>query len=631
VRTSHAIALALLALLYTLVNCPKPLTIDDSAYYYYAAHIARDPLDPYGFTVFWWQWPDPANEVLAPPLLPYWWALAIRLFGEQPFLWKLWLLPFSLLFVFALHALARRFARGLELPLVGMTVLSPAFLPSLNLMLDVPALALSLSGLALFLRACDRRSFLLAMLAGVVAGLAIETKYTGFLGPAAMVLYALLSRRFSLALAAVAVGCAALVFVGWESFMHQAYGSSHFLYHYKQSGGTPLWQKVEWFALPLVTLLGALAPAVACLGLAALGRGWKTISGAVGLVMLAYAVVTATATPIPFSRLVDKASRLVDKASPEPADEGIAELWLEQITPHFPHKLSPEEAVFTILGGLTCIVLAAVAWRLCRPIHGLLLARLGWWRAQRLTWFLVLWLGLEVAGYFALTPFAAVRRVLGVMVVSTLLTGRLASLACRSPRRRGLVYGIALGSAVLGLGYAAVDFREAQAEKDAAEMAARLIRQQEEQERAGFRPESVAVTAGASEAGLPAALPWAAVGLSGGEHTIWYVGHWGFQHYAEGAGMVPVVPDRSMLRPGDWLVVPWGVHQQMIVIDLARADVICDYPSADAPDEDPWPYRTIMCFYSDAAGVPLRHRDGRRLAVRIYRVRAAFIPQTPSE
>src|SRR5438067_723116 len=147
-----------LALALTALNAMKPLQIDDTAYSYYARQAARRPLDPYGFEVFWYQYPQPANEVLAPPLLPYWWSFAVRLFGEQPVLWKLWLLPFSVLLVASLATLCHRFARGLELPLLTMTVLSPAILPSLNLMLDIPALALSLLAVCIFLRACDRSS-----------------------------------------------------------------------------------------------------------------------------------------------------------------------------------------------------------------------------------------------------------------------------------------------------------------------------------------------------------------------------------------------------------------------------------------------------------------------------------------
>src|SRR5262249_44026136 len=156
------------------------------------AQMAEHPLDPYGFliTETFAQRPLPAQTVLAPPVLPYWWALALRLFGGQPFLWKLWLLPFNLLFVTSLYAVFRPFPRGADLPLLAMTVLSPTFLPGLNLMLDVPALALGLSALALFWRACDRRSPALAALAGLVAGLAMQTKYTAFLAPAAMLLWA---------------------------------------------------------------------------------------------------------------------------------------------------------------------------------------------------------------------------------------------------------------------------------------------------------------------------------------------------------------------------------------------------------------------------------------------------------
>src|SRR4051812_44652937 len=94
--------LLLLALAYTLVNAAKPLTVDDTPSPAYAVQAARRPLAPYGFSVYWWGSPDVAGEVLAPPLLAYWWAPAIRLFGDNPFLWKLWLLPLVVLLAYAL-------------------------------------------------------------------------------------------------------------------------------------------------------------------------------------------------------------------------------------------------------------------------------------------------------------------------------------------------------------------------------------------------------------------------------------------------------------------------------------------------------------------------------------------------
>ena len=79
-------------------------------------------------------------DVLAPPVLPYWWAVAIRLFGRQPWVWKLWLFPFCLILTTSLQAIFRRFAHGLETILLWLTAFSPALLPGINLMLDVPAL-----------------------------------------------------------------------------------------------------------------------------------------------------------------------------------------------------------------------------------------------------------------------------------------------------------------------------------------------------------------------------------------------------------------------------------------------------------------------------------------------------------
>src|SRR5439155_19609652 len=87
-----------LAVAFTLLNAIKPLHIDDTAYYYYARHISQHPLDPYGFEILWYSQPQSANTVLAPPVLPYWLAPAVRCFGEQPFWWKIWLFPFALLF-----------------------------------------------------------------------------------------------------------------------------------------------------------------------------------------------------------------------------------------------------------------------------------------------------------------------------------------------------------------------------------------------------------------------------------------------------------------------------------------------------------------------------------------------------
>ena len=338
-RTCPHKLLLLLALAYTLINAFKPLTIDDTHYHSVAAQVAQHPLDPYGYAAFWWANPEVANEVLAPPLLPYYWAPAIRLFGERPFLWKLWLFPIAVLFACALHALYRRFARGLEVPLVALTLFSAIFLPTFNLMLDVPALALSLGAIALFCRACDRVSFGLAAAAGLVAGLGMETKYTAVLAPATMLLYALCLGR--LRLWPVAAVVAAQVFLGWEFLMACLYGESHFLLHLRERAGAD--PDVVHKMTALVTNLGSVAWPIALVGLVGLGVRWRglAVAGAIGLA--AYAGV------ICFGGEWQRSEKIFG-----PSDATHA-------------AVSSEELIFGTLGVSGALLGVAVLWQLTRP------------------------------------------------------------------------------------------------------------------------------------------------------------------------------------------------------------------------------------------------------------------------
>src|SRR5260370_38672833 len=107
----------------------------------------------------------------------------MRLFGESVPLLKMWRLPFAVILSFALFALLRRFAPGMEAPALVATVLSPAVLPAFNFMLDLPELALALAAVAIFLRALDSRSTAQAIAAGLVPGLAGPTQHTRRLLP----------------------------------------------------------------------------------------------------------------------------------------------------------------------------------------------------------------------------------------------------------------------------------------------------------------------------------------------------------------------------------------------------------------------------------------------------------------
>ncbi len=140
---------------------------------------------------------------------------------------------------------------------------------------------------------------------------------------------------------------------------------------------------------------------------------------------------------------------------------------------------------------------------------------------RRDAWLLASWLGLTSLFVIVLSPFVAVRHVLLVVpaVVWLLLCADLLA-------RPGWALGL---TAVLGI---VVAFGDAQ-EADAYRQVARRLAEEE-----------------------------------GATH---YVGHWGFQHYAEEAGLRPYVPGQTVLSPCDVLVRPRNVDQPPILEeDLTR-------------------------------------------------------------
>jgi hypothetical protein len=174
---------------------------------------------------------------------------------------------------------------------------------------------------------------------------------------------------------------------------------------------------------------------------------------------------------------------------------------------------------------------------------------------------------------------------LGVALASLLLCGRAAVASLGSERARRAVRGpLALGSA-LGLLFAAADFADAVAVRDAVA-------------RASLRLE--------------------ALGAGKGPRRVWYLGHWGFQFYAERAGMKAVVPGHSRLRRGDWLVVPEGVSTPAIRAPGAssRPDRI-EVRSASPWSTHPWAYMGPL---------PIAPRSVAQIRVRLHPVLRAFVP-----
>jgi hypothetical protein len=457
-------------------------------------------------------------------------------------LWKWWLLGVNWLFVFSLQKLFSRFTGKYAPVLLTMTVLSPVFLPSVNLMIDIPALALGLAALVLFMKTVDGNLQWLALPAGVLAGLAMQTKYTAFVVPGAMLAYGLVHARHRQGLTAATVAVA--VFAAWEVVTLFLYGESSFLCNLHQQDRNPT--KYLHLALPLLTLMGGVAPALGLLGLAALGARCRlVITGAI-VIALAFILV----------------------------------LFVPQTQANLTSHVTVTHAALGALGLVWAGSGLAVGFRLIRPEGRWLAPSEG---AEE--WFLILWFFLELAGYFVLSPFAAVRRVMGIYIVGTLAAGKLAERMWRQDRRPQLIGLISASGLILGCFYYAIDLCEAQVERRTAQLMARRARSE---------------SAGVSS---------------------WFLGSWGVQYYGERAGLQPVVPDESRLCAGDWLAVPaneWS-HQHISLVDapVQKIDEIT------IPGR--LPVRTLACYYGGR--VPLEHCDGPWMRVTIYRVERDFTPR----
>jgi hypothetical protein len=327
---------------------------------------------------------------------------------------------------------------------------------------------------------------------------------------------------------------AVLVFAAWEGFVAAREGMSPFLFQLGLDDVTRRGHGKLALLLPLLTVVGSVAPALALLA-------WVYLR-VPGRFIVAGGVVTAGA----FVALIGW-------------DGGLG--------------------MFIGLGVAVWGTIAlAVGRLLANPPNAP--------DERRLDCLLIGWLVLEIAVYFLISPFPAVRRVLGMVVVMTLLVGRLAARTGGGSGRRGWVIGVTAGGVALGLAYAIIDLCEARARADVADRAAQIIRDQD------------------------------------GEATIWYLGHWGFQYYAEHLGMKPVVPDHSRLQPGDWLVVAdSGVPRPVCTFDRDQLTA-----AGRVVGDDALPLQTVVGYY--AGNKPIAHRGKPRIILTFWHAEKTGVPSS---
>ncbi len=569
---SHRLPL-LLAAVITLLNAAKPAVVDDTAYLLFARHVAADPLHPYAFELFWYWSPEPAMEILAPPVVPYWLAAGMKLFGEHLFLLKLWMFPFAWVLCLSVRSLTGRFAPGVETAGTVAFCLSPAVLPLMSTMLDVPALALGAAAVALFVRGCDPRHWWCVLLAGVCAALAMQTKYTMLTVPCVIVGYAFTRLGkprsiWALMAAPVAVAVSVGLFAAWEWWLVQQHGQSHFLLHLKGNagGGDGLWEKLQGrfaYAPSLLGQFGGLACGVSLAASAGVGwPRWVRIPTAAIV-----AVLIALVCTLPYS-------------------------W----TTPFGEKFDLAFVTFGLCG------LAVVA------TAGFGLGRAVWKRlADADTLFLVGWVIVETVGMFGMTPFPAARRVIGVCLAVAVL---LFHLAARLRTGESVVPRWVVGFAVgLGVLVWAVDCWDAYPEKVLAEKAAEVA-----------KPE-----------------PGRTVWFTGHWGFQWYCDKAGMKHLDPWSGNTPMRKGDYLvtaLPPDDnWFFRPCPFTTTDKKYDAITGKRVWQdtdfFPRPDMKLElvadrvwlDPLSGQTVPNLYG-GSGATIKGRDHPRLRVAVYKVLA---------
>jgi len=227
---SEIACVALLAVVPLLPFLPKAISIDAPVFVAVAEQILAHPLDPFGFQMIW----DPTSPDVwvfnrNPPLISYYLAAWIGLFGPVDVWLHAAMLPFSLVAALSFLGIARRIADAGLLP-ASLLVATPAYLVlATTLMVDIPLLAFILFGVYALLRSTESNAVQWQLLAGLSAAAAGLTKYVGFSAAPLLAAGALLlcAPRGPAFLRVLAPPLA--VWTLWGAYTAHLYGSVHFL------------------------------------------------------------------------------------------------------------------------------------------------------------------------------------------------------------------------------------------------------------------------------------------------------------------------------------------------------------------------------------------------------------------
>jgi len=464
----------------------KAFHIDDPLFLWMAQQIVKHPVDPYGFSVNWASFPEPIwQQMQNPPLCSYFIAAVASVVG-----WSEIALHFAFLFwatmsVLGTFAVARRFCREPFLATL-LTLFTPVFLVSgTNVMCDVMLLAFWIWSIELWLAGLERNRMLLLTVAAVLAAAAALTKYFGIALVPLLAVYTIVRNGknwLGLAFLLIPIAAAA-VFERWT----------------KSQYGHGLFTGAMFFARGATKIYGQAAPAQFLIGLAFTGGCLIALpfyASRLSRKLLVQSLGIGAVCVVLFYLLV-------------PIDPGwaLGQNLLE---------VRLEGGLFAAIGA-GIIIIAIFDLARFRSTESL---------------FLFLWL----IGTFGFVTFfnwsITARTILPLAPTVAILLVRSFG-RVKQPRPHALAkYGPVFAVAILSLGVAGADYRQANTAREAS----RAFEQR-------FH----------SDPG-----------------KIWFQSHWGFQYYMQQWGATPLNSRDSEVASGDVIIVP---ANNTLIIPIPRERV----------------------------------------------------------
>ena len=580
---SPRIVLALACLLLLLPFASKPLHIDDPMYVWAAEHIVREPLDPYGFLVNWGVTAvRMADEMKNPPLVCYYLAAAMTLLGRsEPALHAAMLLP-AVGLILGTYQLAKELGARPVLA-AGATLATPVFLLSATtIMCDVAMVCAYVWAVWFWVRGIRSGRARMLLVAAVLIAVSTLTKYFGVTLFPLLIAYGLLVKRRPGAWLLPLV-VPVVILTAYHLWTRSLYGQGLLT----DAAGFAAKQRWTAGGAVLASVLTGLAFTGGCCAAVAFLAGaaaWRTFS-----IVFAAAVVAAAALLLSFDPINDHSVRHL----------GATRWW-------FVAQLS----FWSACGCAMFAVLAAHVWRERSADAALL----GCWIAG--TFCFAVFVNWNVAAR-SILPMAPAAAVLGALMW-TRRDQRLArTRESMVPRE---------GASAAGTDAGGTDAVSAGATGHAV-----------------WRPwlavapgGLLAVVVCMADASLArthfdaANQVMAAIEPGGGAapaaRSVYFAGHWGFQHYMQQRGARPLDARWTRLAAGDVVVFPDNNAALNVALPPATVRLAAELELAPMPLVSTMRPHTDAGFYSDNWG-PLPFAFGPVPAER-YRILVIETPPT---